>query len=111
MRTWFEKFMKTVWPSVKAQLVEHLKGKAVRLALKTFLKSAAATGPIAWFIAFVVEEGLIEQIGIPLINAVQVEVVFVYDRETGKVMAKKLNQAREDGNAEAYDAAADDIMS
>lgn len=109
MKKWFEKFMTTMWPLLKPKLIEHLKGKAVKLALKTFLKSGAGVGFKAWLIKFIVEE-LIEEVAIPVINALQVEVVYIYNRETGKVMAKKLNQAREDGDAEAYDNAADDIM-
>lgn len=110
MRSKFETFLKSAWPLFKSALIEHLKGKAVKLALKAFLKSGAAVGFKAWLIKFVTEE-LIEEIGIPVINALQVEVVYVYNRETGKVMAKKLNQAWEDGDAEAYDDASDDIMS
>ena len=109
MRKWFEKFASTVWPTLKAQLIEHLKGKAVKIAIKAFLKTGAGAGFKAWLIKFVVEE-LIEEVAIPIMNALQVEVVYSWNRETGKVMAKKLNQAREDGNAEAYDDAADDIM-
>lgn len=110
MRKWFEKFASTVWPTLKAQLIEQLKGKAVKLAIKAFLKSGAGAGFKAWLIKFVVEE-LIEEVGIPIINALQVETLYSYDRMTGKVMAKKLNRAREDGDAQNYNDAADDIMS
>jgi hypothetical protein len=110
MRKAFEKFITNVWPSVKSFLIEQLRGKAVKIALKAFLKSGAAVGFKAWLIKFVVEE-LIEEVGIPIINALQVETLYTYDRLTGKVMAKKLNQARRDGDAQEYDNSADDIMS
>lgn len=110
MRKAFERFVKEVWPSLKTQLIEHLKGKAVALALKTFLKSGAGVGVKAWLIKFVTTE-LIEEVGIPVINAIQVEIVYQYDVQTGKVLAKRINQAREDGDAQTYNDTSDDIMS
>lgn len=110
MRKTFEKIVTVVWPTLKSVLIEQLKGKAVKVALKAFLKSGAGAGIKAWLIKFVVEE-LIEEVGIPIINALQVETLYSYDRMTGKVMAKKLNRSREDGDAQNYNDAADDIMS
>lgn len=59
--------MKSALNIVRDQIVEHLKGKAVKLALKKILGSAMAGGFTGWLVAFIAEN-LFEEIAQPLIN-------------------------------------------
>ena len=101
--------LKLNWQTIKVALIEQLKGAAVKAALKKLLGSAVMGGPKAWVIKYVVTE-LFEEIGEPLIKAAFVKMGYLYDRVEGKIIVKKIQDAREDNDADAYDSATDDIF-
>ena len=98
------------WQALKKTLIEQLKGAGVKLALKKLLGSAAMGGFKAWVIKYVVTE-LFEEIAEPLIKFALQKVGYAWDRHEGKVIIKKINEARENNDAGAYDNATDDVFS
>jgi hypothetical protein len=46
----------------------------------------------------------------PLLDAAAVEIGYLFDVKDGRLMVEKLKEAREAGNADNYDRAADDIL-
>lgn len=101
--------LKFNWAAIKKIIIEQLKGAAVKAALKKLLGSAVMGGPKAWIIKFIVTE-LFEEIGEPIIKAGFTFMGYQYARIEGKIIVKKLEQAREDNNAENYDNASDDVF-
>jgi hypothetical protein len=97
------------WQAIKTVVIEQLKGAGVKLALKKLLGTAAVGGFKVWLITFIVEN-LYEEFAEPLVKAVFVKLGYYYDRINGEIIVKKIRQAREDGNAEDYDAATDDVF-
>jgi len=87
--------VKSTLTIVRDKLIEHLKGKAVKLALKKILGSAMAGGFKAWLVKYIVTE-LFEEIAQPVINygfrkfGYQVEVYH------GKKLLKKIQNAEND---------------
>jgi hypothetical protein len=100
---------KALLATVKNFVIEQLKGAAVKAALKAFLGTAAGVGFKAWLIKFVVTE-LYEEIGEPLIKAAFVQMGYYYDRTKGKITIKRIQEARESNNGQAYNTAVDDIF-
>lgn len=101
--------LKLNWTAIKKILIEQLKGAAVKAALKKLLGSAVIGGPKAWIIKYIVTE-LFEEIGEPLIKAAFIKMGYYYDRVEGKIIVKKIHDAREDNDADAYDNATDDVF-
>jgi len=91
----------SLWRAVRDKLVEHLKGKAVRLALKKILGAAAMGGFKGWLVKFIVTE-LFEEVAEPLIKLAVRKGFLLYDKAEGAIKIKKLNEAKEDGNEEDY---------
>lgn len=102
--------IKSYLPLFKEQLIKFLKGEAVKLALKKILGSAVIGGPKAWIIKFIVTE-LYEEIGEPLIRAGLNQIGYYYDKIDGNIQVKKLEKARDQNNADAYNSASDNILS
>ena len=94
--------------NIWATVVAYLKGRAVKLALKKILGSAVAGGFKAWLIKFAVEE-LVDEVGIPVVNAGIVEVKFYFDKKNGEKVSIKIEKARESGSDEDYDNAVDEL--
>jgi hypothetical protein len=94
---------KSLWPV----FLDKLRTEAVKFALTKLLKDPTAVDFRAWLIKFAVEEA-IDDVAIPLANALAVEAQCVFRKVDGKVMVKRLKEAT---NANAYNSAADDIMS
>lgn len=101
--------LKLDWQLIKKAVIEQLKGAGVKLALKKILGTAAMGGFKAWLIKYIVTE-LFEEIGEPLIKAAFVKLGYYYDRIEGKIIVKKIQDAREDNDADAYDNATDDVF-
>lgn len=107
-------FWEGLWSSLKSQfskdkLIEHLKGKAVKLALKKLLGSVAMGGFKAWLLKYIVTN-LFEEIAEPLVRMALNQVGYIYDKHDGKVIVKKMKKASEDGNESDYNDAVDDIF-
>jgi len=77
-------FLKSLWVGLKTNLFnidrikEFLKGKAVKLAIKKILGSAAMGGFKAWLIKFIVTE-LFEEIAEPIIDLGVRKIGYVVD--------------------------------
>lgn len=97
------------WQAIKKTLIEQLKGAAVKAALKKFLGSAVIGGPKAWVIKYVVTE-LFEEIGEPLIKAGLLGAGYYYEKIEGKIIIKRIEEAREGNDPHAYDNATDDVF-
>lgn len=100
---------KALFATLKQFIIDQLKGAAVKAALKAFLGSAAGVGVKAWLIKFVVEE-LYEQVGEPIMKAMFLKMGYYYDRVQGNITIKKIREARENNDGQAYDIAIDDIF-
>jgi hypothetical protein len=87
-----------------------LEKKLVKLALKKILGNALMGGFKAWLIKLIAKE-LFDEIGKPLLQAGFNQAGYIYDRIDGRITAKKIIQAREDGDEENYNRAVDDIFS
>lgn len=97
------------WQALKKVVFEQLKGAGVKLALKKLLGTAAMGGVKAWVIKFIAED-LIDEIGIPVANWIlQKSGQIVYKFE-GKIFVKRIDDARENNDSEAYDDVIDDVL-
>lgn len=97
------------WTALKKTLIEQLKGAAVKAALKKLLGSAVAGGPKAWIISFITKE-LYDEFAEPLIIYALGKVGYVYSKVEGRILIKRLEEARENNDADAYNDAADDVF-
>ena len=97
--------MKKAWDII----LDFLKGRAVKLALKKLLGSPYAVGFQAWLITFLIEE-LFEEVVEPLAKAALVEVGYLKDKVDGKLTADKIKKARKDGELEDYNSAVDSVF-
>ena len=91
----------------KDWLIPFLKGAAVKAALKKILGSAVMGGFKGWLIKYVVTE-LYEEVAEPLIKMALNHAGYLYDRQKGKVLIKRLENAE---NSADYNAASDDVFS
>lgn len=94
------------WDTLKAKGIALLKSKFVTFALKKVLGTAVAGGFRAWLVKYLATE-LFEEILEPSIDFIIHEVEEKADKISGKFKNKKLNQAIEDQDDEAYDSASD----
>lgn len=94
------------WKTLFDALVEHLKGRVFKLALKKILGSASAGGFKAWLVKFVLEN-LWEELAEPLIKAGLVEIKYIKDNFDGNITAKRIEKARRSENVQDYNDAAD----
>lgn len=92
---------KETWRFVRDKIVEHLKGKAVKLALRKLLGSPLAVGFKGWLVSFVAEE-LFEEVAEPLIKFVVRKGFLIYDKVDGKLKVKKIKKAKEGQDEETY---------
>lgn len=97
------------WPAFKKAVIEHLKGAAVKAALKSLLGASYMIGFKAWLVKFIVTE-LFEEIGEPLIKAGFIRMGYYYDRVNGNIIVKRIHEAREDENEQEYNNAIDDLF-
>jgi hypothetical protein len=100
---------KEILSSLKAMLIEQLKGAAVKAALKAFLGTAAGTGIKVWIIKFAVEN-LYDEVGEPIIKAGLVQAGYYYHKLDGKIIIRKIKKAREENDGQAYDSSVDDVF-
>lgn len=87
--------------NLKIQLINFLKGSAVKFALKKFLGSAAAGGFKAWLIKLIVTE-LFEEIAEPLLKLALRKGHFIYDKIDGEIKLKKIERAKNEEDEDAY---------
>jgi len=92
---------KTTWRFIRDQIVEHLKGKAIKLALKKVLGSVMAGGIKGWLVKFVVTE-LFEEIAEPLIKLAIRKGFVLYDKIEGSINVKQTEKAKDEGNYDDY---------
>ncbi len=85
-------------------IVEHLKGRVFKLALKKLV--GTSTGVQAWLIKFATEN-LWDELVSPLISAALVEIKYTKHKIEGNITAEKIKKARESGNEDDYDRAVD----
>lgn len=93
----------------KYALINFLKGEAVKLALKKLLGSAIVGGPKAWAIQFIISN-LFDEIAKPIIKAAFTEIGYYFDVIEGKLIIKKLEEARADNDKKDYERAIDSIF-
>lgn len=100
------KMQNNFWKNISKVLIEHLKGRAFKLALKKILGSSAAGGFKAWLVKFILEN-LWEELAEPLIKAGLIEIRYIADKIDGNITAKKIEKARRSGDVEDYNRAVD----
>lgn len=101
---------KSFWATFKDYLIKFLRGEAVKLALKKLLGSAAAGGFKAWLVTFVVKE-LYDEVAEPIIKLAFRKSGYVYNKIDGKIKIKKLREARNENDEDAYDNIVTDVLS
>jgi hypothetical protein len=104
-------FFIKIWPELQKQILEQLKGAAVKAALKAFLKTGAGVGFKAWLVKFVTTE-FMEEVAEPIVKAFFTRIGYTFHRDVeGNILIKRLQEAREDNNANDYNNTVDDILS
>jgi hypothetical protein len=98
--------MKIDW---KQMIINQLKGESIKLAFKVLFRSAAFGGIRLWLIKLAVGE-FYKEIGEPVIRAVFAEGGYLYDKVEGKIIVKRLKEAKNENNQSHYDSAIDDIF-
>ena len=94
------------WNTFRVKLIQSLKSKFIQLALKKILGTAAAGGFKAWIVKKIATE-FYEELAEPLMNYMFNEAEYQATVVEGKLIVKKLDKAREEGNAEDYNDATD----
>ena len=89
------------WLILKNQLIDILKGKFVKAALKKVLGSAAAGGFTGWLVKYIAIE-LFEEVFEPLIRYGIRKGLLVVDKIDGNIKAKKIEKAKDDNDEDAY---------
>ena len=89
------------WLLVRDKLVEQLKDRAVKLALKKILGSVMTGGFKGWIVKFIAEY-LFEEIGEPIIKLSIRKGFLVVDKISGNITVKKIDRAKEEENEEDY---------
>lgn len=93
--------MKPNFSELKKAFFKFIKGAAVKAALKKILGSAAAGGLRGWIIKFIVLE-LFDELFIPLLKYGFNMAGYVLRKEKGKIIAEKINRARDEKDEQAY---------
>jgi len=75
--------------------------------LARFLISGGIKG---WLIAFLMSH-LFDDVIAPILNKSFNEIQFLYDKQKGKIIAKKINQARQEGDLDEYNSNIDTLFS
>ena len=91
-------------------IIDFLEKKFIKTILKKILGNAAMGGFKVWLVKLIATE-LFDEIGKPLIQAAFFQAGYAYDRIDGKITAKKIREAREEGNEADYNSHVDDIFS
>lgn len=102
--------MNKFWKSIKEALINFFKQNAIKFALIKLVKSGGALGFRTWLVKFIVTH-LFEEVAEPLIRAGLIQVGYYYNRIDGKILVKKLEEAKRDNDQGAYDRTVDDIFS
>jgi len=78
--------------ALKPALINFLRKKAVKVALKKILGATAAGGIYGWIIAYVVEE-LYDEVAKPIIQLAFRKVGYLYEVKQGEHVLRKIQQA------------------
>ena len=100
---------KQTWITLRDQVINFLKSEFIKLALVKILKSTALGGFRTFAIKFIAKN-LFEEIAEPLIKAGLIQAGYYYNKVEGKVLIKRLEEARRDNDQGAYDTSVDDIF-
>lgn len=87
------------WAALKESFIKLLKNKVVQTALLKIL--GKTTGFRAWVISFILEKAF-KMIAEPIINTAIRKGLLVYDKTRGKILLKRVMEAKEEGNEEGY---------
>lgn len=90
-------------------IINQLKGEAFKRASLLVFKSQALGGFRGWLIKVIVKH-FFEEIGEPIIKASFIQLNYTYDRIEGKILIKKLKDAKNENNQTAYDNTTDIIF-
>jgi hypothetical protein len=101
--------MKIDWKPFRDAVIKFLKGESIKLAFKLLFKSAAFGSIRLWLIKLAVNE-FYNEIGEPIIKAVFVEGGYIYHKAEGKIIVKRIKEAKDANDQTKYDAAMDDIF-
>lgn len=101
--------MKVFWITLRDSLIKELKGESIKLVFKTLFKSAPLGGFRLWLVKIIVKE-FYDEIGEPVIKAVFVEGGYQYNKVKGKILVKRLHEAKDENNQSEYDSTIDDIF-
>lgn len=94
----------SLWETVLTVIVDQLKGRLFKAALKKLL--GTSVGLKAWLVQFAITN-LWEEFVEPLIKAGLVEIKYIGHKIEGRLTVEKIEKARKSGNAEEYNTAVD----
>jgi hypothetical protein len=89
------------WQKVKEIIISHLKGAAVKAALKKVLGSSSAGGFRGWLVKFITVE-LFDELAAPVIKFSIRKGFLIYDKIDGSFKLKKINKAKDENNTNDY---------
>lgn len=90
-----------LWATLKPKLLAWLKGKFVTAAIKKILGSAAMGGFKVWLVKYVASE-FYEELIEPIFKWGIRKGLLVADLREGSVRLKKINEAKDENNADEY---------
>lgn len=82
-------------------LINFLRTQAVTLALKKILGTAVGGGFKVWLVKYVTTN-LFDEVAVPIIKFASRKGLLFYDKAEGAIKVKKINEAKKDGDADAY---------
>ena len=92
----------------RQMIIDFLKKKTVTLAIKKILGSVAMGGLKVWLIKYIFTH-LFEEIAEPLLKLGFRKAGYLYDKVNGNIQVKKLKEAQENNDEDAYDDVVTDI--
>lgn len=104
-------FLRELLKSSQPYLIKWLQTEATKRILKMFFKSAIPGGIKAWAIKYVVKEILFDKAITPMVQAIFLEVGYVFNVGEGQILITRRKKAVDENNQEDYDSTVIDILS
>lgn len=89
-------------------IIDQLKGKLIKLALKKFLGSGAAVGFKAWIITFIISN-LYDELAVPFFLYLKRKGLLLYDKRQGQILIKELKDAKASNDENRYNDVVDKL--
>ena len=106
------------WQSLKIAILNYLQGAAVKAALQSSIKklirmvfkNATFGGIKGWLLKLLVQEVILDKAILPLVKKTFRELGYGYRTVDGHILWKKLGDAENENDQDAYDDIVNDIM-